>query len=88
MASWFKESQRGEIIGTPCFGSVSGTNGNPASVFLKHSGLPISISTLILRPENVQNQKTGDILMDKEIKLTLKDIKTGKDSFRSRFIKD
>ena len=61
MASWFKESNRGEIIGSPCFGSQSGTNGNPASIFLEHSGLPVSISTLILSPENVKKDQTGDV---------------------------
>lgn len=48
MSSWFKEQKRGEIIGTPCFGAMDGTHGNPARIVLKHSRIPISISTLKL----------------------------------------
>ena len=81
MASWFKETNRGEIIGSPCFGSQSGTNGNPASIFLEHSGLPVSISTLILSPENVTREQTGDLKVDQKIEVSLRDIKSGKDPF-------
>ena len=55
LASWFKENNRGKIIGTPCFGSLNATHGNPATIFLKNSGLPISISTLKLTPNNVMD---------------------------------
>ena len=88
MASWFKETHRGKIIGTPCYGSQSGTNGNPATVFLKYSGLPVSISTLILRPENVQNGLTGDLKMDQKIQVSLKDIRSGNDPFEHYLIKE
>ena len=83
MASWFKETHRGEVIGSPCYGSQSGTNGNPASIFLKHSGLPVSISTLILNPENVNKAQTGDIKMDQKIHVSLDDIKKENDPFRN-----
>ena len=88
MASWFKETHRGEIIGSPCYGSQSGTNGNPASIFLKHSGLPVSISTLILNPENVNKTQNGDIKMDQKIHVSLDDIKKENDPFRNYFIQD
>jgi C-terminal processing protease CtpA/Prc len=88
MASWFKETQRGEIIGSPCYGSQAGTHGNPASVFLKYSGLPVSISTLILSPENINKERTGDLKMDQKIQFSLQDIKSGNDPFKNHFIQD
>ncbi len=88
MASWFKETNRGEIIGSPCYGSQSGTNGNPASIFLKHSGLPVSISTLILHPENVNRDLTEDLKVDQKIQVSLEDIKSGNDPFVSYSIQD
>ena len=88
MASWFKETHRGKIIGTPCYGSQSGTNGNPASIFLKNSGLPVSISTLILRPENVKKELTGDLKMDQNIKVSIQDIRKGYDPFSPYFIQE
>lgn len=88
LASWFKETNRGEIIGTPCFGSLNATHGNPATIFLKNSGLPLSISTLKLTPNNVEESKWGDILIDKKITLSLKDLKLGVDPFTFNSSKD
>ncbi|MDB3905113.1 S41 family peptidase [Crocinitomicaceae bacterium] len=88
LASWFKETNRGEIIGTPCFGSLNATHGNPATIFLKNSGLPLSISTLKLTPNNVMESKWGDIHIDKKITLSLKDIEQGADPFIFNSLKD
>ena len=88
LASWFKENSRGKIVGTPCFGSLHATHGNPATIFLKNSGLPVSISTLKLTPNNVMKSKWGDIHIDKKIALSLKDIELGVDPFRANLFKD
>ena len=88
LATWFKETNRGKIIGTPCFGSLQGTHGNPATIFLKYSGLPISISTLKLTPKNIHNKNSGDIQMDKIIVTRLEDLKSGLDSFEKELSMD
>ena len=88
MASWFKEKNRGQLIGTPCFGSQSGTSGNPASIFLDNSGLPVSISTLILRPNNSKKDQINDMKMDLEIIISLKDIRSGTDPFEAKLFRD
>ena len=88
LASWFKETKRGMVIGTPCFGSSQGTHGNPATIFLKYSGLPISISTLKLTPKKRQSEICGDIQMDKTIRFTKKDLRTGKDPFEKELSTD
>jgi C-terminal processing protease CtpA/Prc len=88
LASWFKENNRGEIIGTPCFGSLNATHGNPATIFLRNSGLPISISTLKLTPNNLMKSKWGDFHIDKKITLSLKDLELGVDPFTLDSIKD
>ena len=88
MATWFKETNRGKIIGTPCFGSLHGTNGNPSTIFLNRSGLPISISTLKLTPNNDLNTKMGDLEIDKEISVSLKALKAGKDPFKNSITLD
>ncbi len=48
LASWFKNHDRGEIIGTPCFGTMQGTHGNAARIVLENSRIPMTISTLKL----------------------------------------
>ena len=88
LATWFKEANRGKVIGTPCFGSPQGTHGNPATIFLKYSGLPISISTLKLTPKNKQSENFGDIQMDKTIRFTKKDLRMGKDPFEKELSRD
>ena len=88
LASWFKETKRGEVIGTPCFGSVDGTNGNAAIVFLNHSRLPVSISTLKFTPNNITSKEKGDIEIDYKISITLKDIQSGTDPFRDYLFRD
>ncbi len=51
-AGWFKQMNRGEIIGTPCMGSVCGTFGNSAPFTLRHSNLHVYVSTLKFTPKN------------------------------------
>ena len=82
LASWFKETNRGETVGTPCFGSLQATHGNPATIVLKNSGLPVSISTLKLTPNNVMKNKYGDIDVNKTVTFTLRDIQSGIDPFK------
>lgn len=88
LASWFKETNRGKIIGAPCLGSLQGTHGNPATIFLKHSGLPISISTLKLTPNNMLKSSWGDIEMDKKITISLKNLENGTDPFKKQLPTD
>jgi len=88
LASWFEETNRGELVGSPCFGTLSGTNGNPATIFLKHSGLPVSISTLKLTPNAYQKTEGKDLSVDKWISLSLVDLKEGRDPFKKTLIRD
>jgi len=88
LASWFKETNRGETVGTPCFGSLQATHGNPATIVLKNSGLPVSISTLKLTPNHVMKNKYGDIDIDKPVTFKLRDIQYGIDPFKSNGSRD
>lgn len=88
LASWFKETNRGKVIGTPCLGSLKATHGNPATIFLKHSGLPISVSTLKLTPNSMLKSSLGDIEMDKRITITLKQLENGIDPFKKQMPTD
>jgi hypothetical protein len=88
LASWFEETKRGDLIGSPCFGTVSGTNGNPATIFLKHSGLPVSISTLKLTPNAYQKTEVNDFSVKKSITISLENLKDGIDPFKKILIKD
>ena len=46
MAGVFAREQRGELVGTPCLGPMSGTWGNPMSLSLPETGLRIIVSTM------------------------------------------
>ncbi len=67
-AAWFKENEKGKIIGTPCMGTMSGTFGNSATIYLKNTGFPVMISSLKFTPQSQSEiQKTGilpDVLID------------------------
>ena len=76
------------MIGTPCLGSLKATHGNPATIFLKHSGLPISVSTLKLTPNSMLKSSLGDIEMDKRITITLKQLENGIDPFKKQMPTD
>lgn len=88
LASWFEETKRGDLVGSPCFGTVSGTNGNPTTIFLKHSGLPVSISTLKLTPNAYQKTEVNDFSVKNRITLSLENLKDGIDPFKKLLIKD
>lgn len=83
MASWFKTHDRGEIIGTPCFGSMDGTHGNPGQVILTNSGLPISISTLKLN--TFKGAKGFEVSPDIPVKLSIQDFIEKRDPFKSYY---
>lgn len=83
MAAWFKTHARGEIIGTPCFGSMAGTHGNPGQVVLTNSGLPISISTLKLN--TLTGRRDLEVLPNTPVKLGVKDLIEKRDPFKSYY---
>lgn len=70
-ASWFRDNQRGKIIGSPCMGPMSGTFGNSATIRLKNSQFPIMISTLKFTPtkyEKIQLEPIQpDVLIQKNV---------------------
>lgn len=45
-AAWFKQINRGIILGEPCMGPSTGTCGNPISVVLKNTGMEVLTSTM------------------------------------------
>lgn len=73
-AGWFKSSSRGEIIGSPCMGTMSGTFGNSASIRLSGTGLPIIIATLKFNPQHSKNIEYKAIQPDKSIYYTIEDV--------------
>ncbi len=78
LASWFKQQHRGELVGTPCFGSMQGTHGNAARVILENSRIPITISTLKL---SSAEQGLIEITPDKLIQYTVDDLILKSDPF-------
>jgi hypothetical protein len=51
-AGWFKNTMRGEIIGTQCMGGIAGTFGNSAPYTLDHSNIHLMVSTLKFTPKD------------------------------------
>jgi hypothetical protein len=45
-ASWFRQINRGLILGEPCMGPITGTCGNPISFTLKNTGVDVLTSTM------------------------------------------
>lgn len=45
-ASWFRQINRGPILGEPCMGPITGTCGNPISFYLKNTGIEVLTSTM------------------------------------------
>ena len=78
LASWFKDHNRGQLFGTPCFGSMQGTHGNTARIVLENSGIPITISTLKL---SAIEQDLIEILPDQKIQYNVDDLIWGRDPF-------
>ncbi len=70
-ASWFRDNERGKIIGSQCMGPMSGTFGNSATIRLKNSQFPIMISTLKFTPtkyEKIQLEPIKpDVLIQKNV---------------------
>lgn len=74
LAAWFKETQRGKIIGTPCMGTPSGTFGNAAVIFLENSRIPISVSTLKFTPVRYEKVEQEAVQPDQRIEYKLEDL--------------
>lgn len=77
--SWFKSMNRGEIIGSPCLGTMSGTFGNGVQINLKETGLPVSISTLKFNPLHTKEKYLEAIQPTVKIKYSLKDLSLNSD---------
>ena len=78
LASWFTDHDRGQVIGTPCFGSMQGTHGNAARIVLENSRIPITISTLKL---SSLEQPLIEITPTKKIQYSVNDWMLGRDPF-------
>lgn len=78
LASWFKVHNRGQVIGSPCFGSMQGTHGNAARIVLENSRIPITISTLKL---SSVDQPLIEITPTKKIQYSVDDLILGRDPF-------
>lgn len=82
-ASWFRGHNRGTIVGTPCFGTMEGTHGNPATIVLSNSLLPISISTLKL--STTFKDGHHEIIPEVSVRYNISDLIEGKDPFRAYY---
>jgi C-terminal processing protease CtpA/Prc len=78
-AGWFKQMNRGEIIGSPCMGSVCGTFGNSAPYTLRYSNLHVSVSTLKFTPKNKANIELSAIQPNHFIRMTRQQLIDQKD---------
>ncbi len=79
--SWFKQNNRGLVIGTPCMGSMTYTCGNPASFILRNTYLPVSISTVKFTPQPFSTLELEAIQPDVFISTTVKDLQNKVDPF-------
>jgi hypothetical protein len=73
-ASWFRDNERGKIVGSPCMGPMSGTFGNSATIRLSNSQFPIMISTLKFTPTNYETIQHAPIQPDVLIQKKVSDI--------------
>lgn len=78
-AAWFKSSKRGELVGTPCMGSLSGTFANSSTILLPQTQLTMSISTLKITPLSIDIIDVGCIVPDHVIRATQKQIQNNID---------
>ena len=78
-AEWFRYYNRGEIIGTPCLGSMSGTFGSSATFTLPRTGLPVMISTMKFNPSHSHKIELKSINPDKLITYSIEDIISNRD---------
>jgi C-terminal processing protease CtpA/Prc len=78
-ASWFRNANRGEIIGSPCLGPMSGTFGTSVSLNLPATGLPVMISTVKFNPQNIKGTQMEPIIPDKLLEYSTKDVLLGRD---------
>jgi hypothetical protein len=78
-ASWFRNANRGEIIGTPCLGPMSGTFGTSVSLNLPLTGLPVMISTVKFNPQYAKETQLDPIFPDKLLGYSKNDIMLSND---------
>jgi hypothetical protein len=78
-AGWFRHMERGEIIGWPCLGSMSGTFGSSVNLNLPGTGLPVMISTVKFNPKFSKVEMNRPILLDQSIEYSVKDILSSRD---------
>jgi C-terminal processing protease CtpA/Prc len=87
-ASWFRQINRGVILGEPCMGPLTGTCGNPISFSLKNTGIEVLTSTMrsYTKPRFViQNEA---IIPDVVLKNTLGNFRQKKDVVYEYLIKN
>lgn len=78
-AGWFKDAERGEIVGSPCLGPMSGTFGSSVTINLPGTGLPVLISTVKFNPQHTKKVTFQPIFPDKIIEYSIDDIKLNQD---------
>jgi C-terminal processing protease CtpA/Prc len=78
-AGWFRNTGRGEIIGWPCLGSISGTFGTNVVIDLPTTGLPIMISTVKFNTYNSNVPLLEPISPDKLINYSIEDVLFSRD---------
>lgn len=73
-ASWFKNNERGKIVGSSCMGPLSGTFGNSATIRLNNSQFSIMISTLKFTPTKYEKIQLEPIQPDVFIQKSVSDL--------------
>jgi hypothetical protein len=78
-AGWFKNADRGQIVGSPCLGSMIGSFGSNVNLNLQRTGLPVMISTIKFNPMFSKENKDQPIILDQNIQYSVKDIIKSRD---------
>jgi hypothetical protein len=78
-AGWFRNAERGEIIGKPCLGPMSGTFGTSVTLNLPGTGLPVIISTVKFNPQHSKEKQLEPIIPDQLIDYTIEDVLLNRD---------
>jgi len=87
-AQLLQSNHRAVLIGTPCNATANGTWGNATTVQLTETGITYSIPTIRYNYNNMFSYSLTPILPNVPLEQTLKDLKSGKDTFLEYFLKN
>ncbi len=81
-SSWIQTSKRGVLYGEMCMGGHTGTFGDAVQMKLKHTRIPINLSTVKITPLATAHISSNGILPDVPVKTTVFQLKEGVDPIK------